>query len=338
MLIWLIVATLPWPALAETSAVPLSTAPQPATGALRHGIVTAISNLRTAPSMQSEVVAIAAEGTPVEILRETERWFHVKNATGLEAWVHKSLVRVAPEPSNAARQTPVGIVQPDMAELLSASAAMPNVSVESDSEITPERQGSGDSSAASSDQAHVSPETTKARWFLEVILSHVHGPAAYVILTLVITLALSMALQRRSARQLRWAIQEIGQILDIVEAMYADAALTPAGESGTTMPPMVAGALTQQSLCPLMEFSPIEQAVLEALSDQRTVSDGELGKILAEKGFAGTLLKAIIGEVVRKTGTTELPWVEVSYAQGRYSYRLRPEATSKLSYVPSERQ
>jgi SH3-like domain-containing protein len=338
MLIWLIVAMLPWPVIAETSVATLSNASEPAMGALRHGIITIMSNLRTSPSVQSEVVAIAKEGALVEILLETERWYRVRSEAGVEAWIYKSLVRVEREPSNAARETPVGIVQPDMTELLLTPAATPNVSIESGLEITPELQGSGDSSAAPIDEAHVPPERTRTGWFLEVVLSPVHGPAAYVILTLVIALALSIAMQLRSARQLRRAMHEIGQILDIVEAMYADAALTPVHESSTTVPPMVAGALTQQILPPLMEFSPIEQAVLEVLSDQRAVQEGELGKMLGEKGYAGTLIKAIIGDIVRKTGTAELPWIEVSYAQGRYSYRLRPEAASKLSNLPSERR
>jgi hypothetical protein len=338
MFLWLIVAMLPWPVIAETSPAPLSNVWEPSTGALRHGIVTAMSKLRTAPSTQSGVIAIAKEGTGVEILTETERWLQVKSESGIEAWIHKSLVRMEPESLNAARETPRAIVQPDMTELLFASAGTPNVSIESGPEITSELQGSGGSSAAPIDQAHVPRETTRTSWFLEVLLSHVHGPAAYVILTLMIALALSIAMQLRSARQLRRAMQEIGQILDIVEEMYADATLTPVHESGTAMPPMVAGALAQPILCPLMEFSPIEQAVLEALSDQRAVQEGELGKILAEKGYAGTLIKAIIGDVVRKTGTAELPWVEVSYAQGRYSYRLRPEAASRLSNLPLERR
>jgi hypothetical protein len=97
------------------------------------------------------------------------------------------------------------------------------------------------------------------------------------------------------------------------------------------MNPMPPDASAHQVPRPVFEFSPIERAVLEALSDQHEVQEGELSKVLDEKGFAGTLIKAVIGAIVQKTGTAGLPWVEVHYVQGRYSYRLRPEVVSSHS-------
>ena len=87
---------------------------------------------------------------------------------------------------------------------------------------------------------------------------------------------------------------------------------------------------------PEIELSAIENTVLEALSDQREVQEPEIGKLLEERGLAGVLIKAVIGGIIRKTGMAELPWVEVRYAQGRYSYRLRPEAVPKPSEPPLE--
>jgi hypothetical protein len=338
MLISLIVAMLPWQVAAETTGVPLSSPPEQTTEGLRRGIINAKSKFRTSPSMQSEVIAIAKEGTRVEILLETERWLHVRSESGVEAWIYKSLVHIEPEPLKATSDTLVGIVQSDIMELLYVSAAKANISIESGLGSTPAPQDLDASSAPTIDEPRVPPETIETGWLIKVFPVKHPRPEVYVIVSLVIALVLSIALQLRGARQLRRATQEIGEILDIVEEMYADATSTLVNERSTTMPPMAVEASTQKILRPLSEFSPIEQAVLEALSDQCAVQEGELGKILHEKGYAGTLIKAIIGDIVRKTGTAELPWVEVSYAQGQYSYRLRPEAISNLSKQQAERR
>ena len=71
--------------------------------------------------------------------------------------------------------------------------------------------------------------------------------------------------------------------------------------------------------------------MLQALSVQPVVQEAELRKFLAEKGLTGVLIKAIIGDIVRKTGALGLPWVEVRYVQGRFRYRLRPDAVSNPS-------
>jgi uncharacterized protein YgiM (DUF1202 family) len=338
MLSTLMLAMLPWQVGAETAGTPLSNSPEQATGALRRGILTTKSKLRTSPSMQSEVIALAKEGTQVEILMETESWFHVKTAASIEAWIYKSLVHIERESLKAASDPSIGIMQPDIMELLFASAARPNVSIESAPGNSPDLLGSGTSSAAPIDEAPVPPETLVPGWFIDVMLAHINNPGAYVISALAMALVLSIALQLRGAKHLRRAMQEIGQILAIVEEMYTDAAMTPVKENDTMIPLRAVQASTQESLRPLIEFSPVEQAVLEALSDQRAIQEGELGKILDEKGYAGTLITAIIGDILRKTSTGELPWVQVSYAQGRYSYRLRPEAAANLSRPQSERR
>lgn len=338
MLIALMGAILPWQVAAETNIAPLSNASEQAKESPRRGVVTLKSNLRASPSMQSEIVVIAKDGTHVEILQETERWYRVRSEAGVEAWIYKPLVLIKPEPLKDLSVSPVTLARPDITEVLFTSAAKPDASIEFGLASTLEQQGSGASSPAPLDEPNLTREMTEAGLFIDVMLSHIQSLGGSVVIALVIVLVLSIALQLRATRQLRRATQEMGQILDLVEGIYADGALTRAPDSDAARLPLPAGASTHQPPRPLIEFSPIEHAVLEALSDQRVVQEGELGKILEEKGFAGVLIKAIIGDIVRKTGAAGLPWVEVRYAQGWYSYRLRPEAVPTLSEQPSERR
>jgi len=334
----LLLTMFPWQVEAEAAGDPVSRSPEQSTGALRSGIVTTRSNLRASPSMQSAVIAIAKEGTQVEILLETESWFHVRSTTSLEAWIYKSLVRIEGEPSKGGSDLPLGMMQPDIMELLFTSAAWPNASIESAPGNSLDFLGSVASSAPLIAATPFSPESPVPRWFIDVVLAHINSPGAYVISALIIALGLSIALQLRGARHLRRAMEEIGQILAIMEEMYTAAAMTPVKESSTTIPQRAVEAAIEQRLHPLIEFSPVEQAVLEALSDRCDVQEGELGEILNEKGYAGALIKVIIGDILRKTSTAELPWVQVSYAQGRYSYRLHPEAAWNIGTPQSERR
>jgi hypothetical protein len=338
MLIALMVAILPWQVAAETTIAPLSNASEQARESPRRGVVTLRSNLRASPSMQSEIVAIAKDGTHVEILQETERWYRVRSETGVEAWIYKPLVLIEPEPLKDLGVSPVALARPEITEVLFASAAKPDASSEFGLTSTLEQQGSGASAPAPLDESHLPRDMTEAGRFIDVMLSHIQSLGGAVVIALVIVLVLSIALQLRATRQLRRATQEMGQILDLVEGIYADGALTRAPDSDAARLPLPADASTHQPPRPLIEFSPIEHAVLQALSDRRVVQEGELGKILEEKGFAGVLIKAVIGDIVRKTGTAGLPWVEVRYTQGRYSYRLRPEAVPTLGEQPSEQR
>jgi hypothetical protein len=151
-------------------------------------------------------------------------------------------------------------------------------------------------------------------------------------------LMLSIALQVRAARHLRRAMQEVGQILGLLEEIYAGGALARTNDSAAMRQPMTAEALAQQPLLQGIEFSSTECMVLQALAEQPEVQEPELGKILDEKGFKGVLIKAIIGDIVRKTGMMGLPWVEVRYVQGRYRYRLHPEAAPNLNVQRLVRQ
>jgi hypothetical protein len=172
-------------------------------------------------------------------------------------------------------------------------------------------------------------------WFINPLLSDLQGRlAAYVIIAFVLVLMLSVTLQLRAARQLRRTMQEMGQILDIVEEFYAGSTLAWTNDRAATLNLVAAEALAQQNPQPALELSPIENAVLEVLSNRREVSEPELGKLLAEGGFTGVLIKAVIGDIIRKTEMMGLPWVEVRYARGQYSYRLRPATVPK----PNEQQ
>ncbi len=325
----LVVTILPWQTVAETTSPALSHKLEP--GALRRGIVTIISNLRTSPSMHSEIVAVAKEGTRVMILLESGRWFQVRSEEGVEAWIYKPLVFIEQEPRQSPSGTPGVVATSDRTESASAAAATPDVLVESPTENTLEEPGSDTSLAAPIAELHIRPQMTWTAWVSATWLSHLQGRAAYIIIALIMVLVLSIALQVRAARHLRRAMQEVGQILDILEEIYAGGALARTSDSGAMQNPMTAEALAQPPLPQGIEFSPTEYIVLEALSDQPEVQETELGKILDEKGFTGVLIKAIVGNIVRKTGIIGLPWVEVRYVQGRYRYRLRPEAAPNLN-------
>jgi SH3-like domain-containing protein len=331
ILISLMAAILPWQTLAETTSTALSYTLEQTSGPLRRGIITRLSNLRASPSLHSEIVAVAKEGTRVQILLESGRWFRVRNEEGVEAWINKRLVLIDRGSIKDPSGTPEAAVPSDIAETTSAVAATPEVFVEFHAARPPEEPESGASPAAPIDEPEVLPQVTWVAWFLETWLSHLRGPAVYVSIALGLLLVLSVTLQLRSSRQLRRTLQDMGQILDLVEEVYGTGVLARTSDSSAALPPMPAEDLAQQPGRPGIEFSPLEYAVLEALSDQREVQEAELGKVLAEKGFTGVLIKAVIGDILRKTGIFGLPWMEVRYAQGRYRYRLRPEAMPHLS-------
>jgi uncharacterized protein YgiM (DUF1202 family) len=331
MVITLVVTILPWQTVAETTSPALSYSLEEAPGVLRRGIVTIISNLRTSPSMHSEIVGVAKEGTRVMILLESGRWFQVRSEEGVEAWIYKPLVSIEQEPRQSPSGTPGVVASSDRTESASAVAATPDVLVEPPTENTPEGPASDTAAAAPIAELHIRPQMAWTTWVSTTWLSHLQGRAAYIIIVLIMVLALSIAFQVRAARHLRRAMQEVGQILDMLEEIYAGGALARTSDSGAMLHPMTAEALAQQPLPQGIEFSPIEYIVLQALSDQPEVQETELRKILDEKGFPGVLIKAIIGDIVRKTEIKGLPWLEVRYVQGRYRYRLRPEVAPNLN-------
>jgi hypothetical protein len=258
MVITLVVTILPWQTVAETTSPALSYRLEEAPGVLRRGIVTIISNLRTSPSMHSEIVGVAKEGTRVMILLESGRWFQVRSEEGVEAWIYKPLVSIEQEPRQSPSGTPGAVASSDRTESASAAAATPDVLVESPTENTLEGPGSDTSSAAPIAELHIRPQMAWTTWVSATWLSHLQGRAAYIIIALIMVLALSIAFQVRAARHLRRAMQEVGQILDMLEEIYAGGALARTSDSGAMLHPMTAEALAQQPLPQGIEFSPIE--------------------------------------------------------------------------------
>jgi hypothetical protein len=282
--------------------------------------------------MQSPVVTIAKEGAHVEILTEDGRWYLVRSDEGVDAWIYSSLVRIEQGPIGGYSPTPVRMAQPGIMEPLLPATTKSDVFVESQPKHSSVNQQSGASSVTLIDAPHVLSEKWWSGWFVNPLLAHLQGRlAVYVVIAFVLVLVLSATLQLRAARQLRRIMQEMGQILDIMEELYAGSTLTWTNDRAAMLHFVAAEALPQQTQCPTVEFSAIENTVLEVLSNRREVSEPELGKLLAERGFAGVLIKAVIGDIVRKTEMTGLPWVEVRYAQGQYSYRLCPETVPNPS-------
>jgi hypothetical protein len=126
-------------------------------------------------------------------------------------------------------------------------------------------------------------------------------------------------------------MQEVAQLLDIVEAIYAGDRVPWRNDHGALIDTGTGPALAKKSPPPGHEFSPLEETVLTALAEHPEIDEAELGKLLAERGATGVLIKAIVGDIIRKTGALGLPWVEVCYVQGRFRYRLRSAAVPKTN-------
>ena len=92
------VAILPWQTVAETPSSAPSHITEESAGIFEErGTVTLISNLRSSPSMHSEIVAVAKGGARVLIFQESGRWLQVRDEEGVEAWIYKPLVLVEQE-------------------------------------------------------------------------------------------------------------------------------------------------------------------------------------------------------------------------------------------------
>ena len=324
------------PGAEEAHSTPSMSLDQPA-ATPRRGTIKLSSNLRGSPSMQGEVVATAKQGARLEIVGETGRWYRVKTEQGLEAWIYKPLLvleaEVVPEANDQKppAEPPAASAQPDDSEVLPSAPETPSGTPLVSTEV-PSPEGVPLPNPAPS-QPILSPGILlPTPWPgneqpLDALFSFFHGASAYsgyIIAGLVVVVILSIGMQLRAARQLKRAMREVEQIIDLVQEIDTASIRmrTPAGQTALTpMPSEVVVASLPQ---PAAELSALERAVLEAIAARREVQEGELAKILEEKGFPGVLIKAVVGDIVRKTATEGVPWVEVRYADSRYLYRLRP--------------
>jgi SH3-like domain-containing protein len=302
----------------------------------KRGSVTTMANLRSAPSMQSEVVSIIKAGMPVEILTETGRWYRVKTEEGLEAWLGKSLVIVEPTPGKMPSPVSGTAVPPEVQALDENPSPAPVVADASAEATTPQLEGTTDQQDASAslglpeEAPPISPKEAEFNWSIDGMFPYVQSPEAYVIPVLVIVLILAITFQLKTARQLRRAMREMGLILDIVDDIYAHGMLARTGDGETMAKALSKGVSAPQLESPSIQFSALEHAMLQAMSAHREVEERELTADLAAKGFAGVLIKAVIGGIIKKTKASGQQCIDVRYVQGRYRYQLRREGMSAL--------
>jgi hypothetical protein len=266
----------------------------------------------------------------VEILTETERWYQVRSEDGIEAWINKPLVITERGPVKSPRPTSATLAQQRIPELPSLSSTTPEVIPAPRPESMAEPPRMGATLATPLEEWHVIPERSGVDWVIGAILRRVPDMGLYVMGALGLVLVLSIALQLRASRQLRRATQEMGQIVDLMHEIYVDDGMARTSNKVSAINPVPMESAVPPPVAPALEFSPIEQGVLEALSEQPEVQEGELVKVLTEKGFASILIKEIISDIVRKTEASGRSLVEVRYVHGRYSYRLRPLGMSQL--------
>jgi SH3-like domain-containing protein len=324
-------------AVAETTNPPHPTTPlEHGTGFPKRGIVTTMANLRSSPSMQSEVVSIVKDGMPVEILTETGRWYRVKTEDGIEAWIGKSLVFVEATPQKMPSPISGTAVQPerqDIEESPSSAPVMADAPTETSqlrSEDIADQQDSGFSPDLAEDAPPISLKGAELNRSIDAILPYVQGLEAYVIPALVVVLILAISFQLKTARQLRRAMQEMGLILDIIDEIYNNGMLQRTGGSETMGKSLASSISAPQPETPVIKFSALEHAVLQALSDHREIEEQELTEVLAANGFAGVLIKAVIGEIIRKTKASGQQCIKVRYVHERYRYQLQAEGMSIL--------
>jgi hypothetical protein len=301
------------------------------------GIVLLSANLRDAPSMQSEVVGVAREGTLLDIFEEKGSWFRVKVEGRVEAWIHKSLLRVEPmrpepEPLRPASSDPVPPANVGAFAEPSPPVVLPLLA----SETPPPREKPPDTVLIAQPIAAAEPAPSTPGFefpaLFDVIAAYVQGSGGYFLAGLVVILIVSIGLQLRAARQLKRTMREMNHLLEMVETLQAESPAAPV----LSPQPEVALAHPSRALpshpAPMIPFTPVERAVLDTIAEHGELHERELGKILASKGFSRVLIKAVIGDLVRKTAVDGLPWVEVRYAQGRYTYRLRGQGKAGARY------
>ena len=75
-----------------------------------------------------------------------------------------------------------------------------------------------------------------------------------------------------------------------------------------------------------VEFSPVEQAVLQTLSACGELAEHELRDHLGQHGFPQILTKAIISDIIHKTNGNGQAWIIVRYQDGQFRYAFQHAA------------
>ena len=72
-----------------------------------------------------------------------------------------------------------------------------------------------------------------------------------------------------------------------------------------------------------VEFSPVEQAVLQTLSAHGELAEHELRDHLGQHGFSQLLTKAIVSDIIHKTNGNGQAWINVRYQDGHFRYAFQ---------------
>jgi hypothetical protein len=286
------------------------------------GIVAANANLRHAPSLHSDILATVRQGTLVQIVAEQGQWAQVLAANGVKGWLYKPLIRQDPEsPGFAAAALPE--VSPPTGERPDTARTPPSIP---SAVPPPAREQAAPPPPAAPDPGGMAlpsaPTAAPLRRWLDALGGDVPAVGLYVIAGLVSLLILAIALQLRAASQLKRGMRDMQRLMEAVEELSAEQGKVyafPREPSPSAQPLAAAAKPPSRRSRPLM---PVEAAVLEALSAHDELREGQLAAILAARGFPGVLVKAVVGELIRKSEHSGLPRIEVRYTQGRYTYRL----------------
>ena len=208
-------------ATAVPSRPPAAFAAAPTEALPRSVVVKTNANLRASPSLKGNVLGIAREGTVVQLLGETERWYWVKTEAGLEAWIHKTLAVIfqaplRPQPGEVTEPVAAGAISPSGpgAEVQAPPAAEPPVPAASAPVATEQPQGVVVSppapTAGPTPPLFSSPEPSPH----VSVLAQFQGLSGYLIGTLLVVLLAAIGLQVRTTRQLKRTMRDVDQLID----------------------------------------------------------------------------------------------------------------------------
>ena len=74
-----------------------------------------------------------------------------------------------------------------------------------------------------------------------------------------------------------------------------------------------------------VEFSPVEQAVLQTLAAHGELAEHESRDHLGQHGFSQLLAKAIVSDIIHKTNGNGQAWIIVRYQDGHFRYAFQQQ-------------